>query len=196
MNNYKETLNSLKTTDEKHAFLNSIDFNITIKIDKDVITLLMPNLNISAIGTKVTELYEEIREEKEAYFQEMLETDSEDEICFPPQTKPAGLKEVFNVFIKLVTLYKSIIILVLFILITFKSCSSISESVIKSQHRLKEKIEENLTNVTPEKTQRRKMKIGRFLNFVKPYYIQLKVFEKSSELEATHLLKNTKKESI
>jgi hypothetical protein len=184
MNNYIEKLSQIKSRDEKVKYLESIDFPITFKEGAPGVTLTYSNLGLSSSLENLESSLKDLKTQKSDYFKKMVEEELEGEICFPPETAPASFKDVIKVFTGLLFHYKGLIIFLVVVLVAGNSCSSIGKAIKKSNRRMKEKIQQNMDNVSIEKTKKRQARISKFLNFVRPYYVQLKVFEKEVGDEA------------
>ena len=189
MNNYTEELKKLSSNEQKLKFLNSVNFKVNITKCNDKITLSIPNLEIESNGTSLDEVYSTIELKKNDYFKQMIQSEAENEICFPPLEKPAGIKQVVDVLVELLIQYKKFIIFLLVFLIILRISSEVGGMISYSKGRFNKRLKYNLEHVTPEKTKERMERIQRGLDFIRPYYVQLLLFNNDVELEVKKRIK-------
>jgi hypothetical protein len=184
MSNHKVELLKLSSPEEKLNYLNTLNFPFQIIHIDNKYSLSLLNLELSAQDTSLDLAHKELEKKKYQYFNEMIKSEREAEICFPPLIKPKGIFDVLASIGQIALQFKTLISFIVIFILVLRTFSMVGSQFKKSSKRLSEKIKQNIETVSEEKTARRINRLNSYLDFIRPYYIELKKFDKTIEKEA------------
>ena len=130
-------------------YYKNLKYNVVLKKRKNRFILFIPELAIIEEDGNLEKAYEKLELEKEKYFQEMIENDSQDHIKEPKQGK---IKEIGETFIaELVPFFvKTAIILLIMLFISVVAYNKMGESIDSKTRSLASDLENKL-NTIPQK---------------------------------------------
>ena len=169
-----------KTRQEKLEYLNSIQYNVSVKEKNNKFFLIIPELSIIAVGADLTKVYEDLNSQKQKYFTRLLASDSEEQIILPSSFE--NVKKTFNdlkIFI-----YKMLIILMVLTLTISFTGALLSNKIASVPERLSDSATRITKNIilgtkksivdAPEQTQQERLeKIHEFVVALRPMVQEL-----------------------
>tara|TARA_Y100000590_G_C15671870_1_gene996549 strand:- start:1203 stop:1859 length:657 start_codon:yes stop_codon:yes gene_type:complete len=78
-----------KTKREKLDYLNSLQYTVLLKENKDKFYLVIPEISIVVVSNNLDEAHKDLIKQKQDYFTDLLDCKAEDEIKFPRKTSHA-----------------------------------------------------------------------------------------------------------
>ena len=177
---------SMKTRDEKLAYLNSLQYSTILKKKENQYYLFVPELSLLVTSNVLEDGYKEMNRQKEDYFKRILDCESEDEITLPRKTNE--FNETFHQ-IKIFT-YKLLIVCVLMSLAFTISGSLLVNKLSHSGTSIVSIFKQPIKNIilqletslisAPEETrQKRLQKIRRLVEGLRPYSYEIQGLFKS-----------------